>query len=104
MLTSLLFTIVFIFIWLYLKDTINNFKSGDPKENNDNYWMFSYDFKSTNKEWVPENSRLLIRKRKRNALIFILYINVFLIFLAFNSFIAHLLDFIINIERFHYPI
>ena len=32
MLTSLLFTIVFIFIWLYLKDTINNFKSGDPKD------------------------------------------------------------------------
>ena len=83
---------------------IKAIRTGDPNDSDLTYWMFSYDFKSTNKEWVPENSRLLIRKRKRNALIFILYINVFLIFLVFNSFIAHLLDFIINIERFHYPI
>ena len=66
--------------------------------------MFSYDFKSQNKEWVPENKILLKKKRNRNALIFILYINVFLIFLTFNSFIAHLLDVIINVQRFSYPI
>ncbi len=66
--------------------------------------MFSYDFKTKNKEWFPEEKNLLKRKRKRNTLIFILYINVFLIFLTFNSFIAHLLDAIINIEKFSYPI
>jgi hypothetical protein len=66
--------------------------------------MFSYDFKAKNKEWFPEEKNLLKRKRKRNTLIFILYINVFLIFLTFNSFIAHLLDAIINIEKFSYPI
>ena len=66
--------------------------------------MFSYDFKSKNKEWFPEDKNLLKRKRNRNALIFILYINVFLIFLTFNSFVAHLLDVIVNIEKFSYPI
>ena len=53
---------------------------------------------------VPEDKNLLKRKRNRNALIFILYINVFLIFLTFNSFVAHLLDVIINIKKFSYPI
>ena len=36
--------------------------------------------------------------------IFILYINVFLIFLTFNSFVAHLLDVIVNIKKFSYPV
>ena len=66
--------------------------------------MFSYDFKSKNKEWFPEDKNLLKRKRNRNALIFILYINIFLIFLTFNSFVAHFLDLIINIKKFSYPI
>ena len=66
--------------------------------------MFSYDFKTKNKEWIPEDKNLLKRKRNRNALIFILYINVFLIFLTFNSFVAHLLDVIVNIKKFSYPI
>ena len=36
--------------------------------------MFSYDFKSPNKDWVPEDKALLARKRARNFLIFILYL------------------------------
>ena len=83
---------------------IKEIRTGDPNENELTYWMFSYDFKSKNKEWFPEDTNLLKRKRNRNALIFILYINVFIIFLTFNSFVAHLLDLIINIKKFNYPI
>ena len=83
---------------------IKTIRTGDSNESELTYWMFSYDFKSQNKQWFPEDKQLLKRKRKRNTLIFVLYINVFLIFLAFNSFIAHLLDVIINIQRFSYPI
>ncbi|MDB9705640.1 hypothetical protein OAA54_01310 [Pelagibacteraceae bacterium] len=83
---------------------IKAIRTGDPNESELTYWMFSYDFKSQNKQWYPENKYLLKRKRKRNTLIFILYINVFFIFLTFNSFIAHLLDIIINIQKFSYPI
>ena len=88
----------------FLVSYIKVIRTGDPNENNFTYWMFSYDFRSKNKEWAPEDKILLKRKRNRNALIFILYINVFLIFLTFNSFIAHILDIIINIKKFSYPI
>ena len=88
----------------YLVFYIKTIRTGDPNESDLTYWMFSYDFKTKKKEWIPEDNNLLKRKRSRNALIFILYINVFLIFLTFNSFIAHLLDVIINLKKFSYPI
>ena len=100
-------TLLLIFLSIickFLVSYIKSIRTGDPNESELTYWMFSYDFKSKNKEWIPEDKKLLRRKRNRNALVFILYINVFLIFLTFNSFIAHLLDVIINIEKFTYPV
>ena len=88
----------------FLVSYIKRIRTGDPNESDLTYWMFSYDFKAKNKEWFPEEKNLLKRKRSRNALIFILYINVFLIFLTLNSFVAHLLDVIVNTEKFSYPI
>ena len=104
MLSVTLLLIFLSIICKFLVSYLKKIRTGDPNESNLTYWMFSYDFKTKNKEWFPEEKNLLKRKRKRNALIFILYINVFLIFLTFNSFIAHLLDVIINIEKFSYPI
>jgi hypothetical protein len=99
------FLLVFLsIICKFLISYIRLIRTGDPNENELTYWMFSYDFKPKNKEWFPEDKHLLKRKRNRNALIFALYINIFLIFLTFNSFVAHLLDLIINIEKFSYPI
>jgi hypothetical protein len=100
-------TLLLIFLSIickFLASYIKAIRTGDPNESELTYWMFSYDFKSKNKQWHPEDKYLITRKRKRNSLIFLLYINVFFIFLTFNSFIAHLLDFIINIQRFNYPI
>ena len=104
-----MFSVTFLLILLsiickFLVSYIKKIRTGDPNESDLTYWMFSYDFKSKNKEWFPEEKNLLKRKRNRNALIFILYINVFLIFLTFNSFVAHFLDLIINIKKFSYPI
>ena len=101
--------VIFLLIFLsiickLLVSYIKAIRTGVPNESDLTYWMFSYDFKSKNKEWVPEDRELLKRKRNRNALIFILYINVFLIFLTSNSFVAHLLNVIINIKKFDYPI
>ena len=100
-------TLLLIFLFIickFLVSYIKAIRTGDPNENELTYWMFSYDFKSKNKEWIPEDKNLLRRKRNRNALIFILYIIMFLIFLTFISFVAHLLDEIINIKKFSYPI
>ena len=100
-------TLLLIFLSIAIKllaSYIKSIRTGDSNESDLTYWMFSYDFKSNNKEWFPEDDNFLKRKRKRNALIFVLYIGVFLIFLTFNSFIAHLLDFIVDFKRFSYPI
>ena len=99
----LVLLIVFFLIFKFLSSYIKKIRTGDPNENDFTYWMFSYDFKSQNKNWEPENKHLLKRKRNRNFLIFILYINVFGIFLLLISFTAHLLDLIIS-PRFSYPI
>ena len=104
MLSVLFLLILFSIICKFLIYYIKSIRTGDPNESDSTYWMFSYDFKSENKEWLPEDKDLLKKKRHRNALIFILYINVFLIFLIFTSFVAHLLDVIINFKRFSYPI
>ncbi len=103
MLTISFLLILFILIFKFLSSYIKRIRTGDPNETNLTYWMFSYDFKSQNKEWVPENKKLLQRKRARNFLVFILYLNAFCIFLLLNSFTAHLLDVIVNPE-FSYPI
>ena len=100
-------TLLLIFLSIICKllvSYIKKIRTGDPNESELTYWMFSYDFKSKNKEWIPEDKNLLRRKRNRNTLIFILYIAVFLTFLSFNSFTAHLLDIIVNIKKFNYPI
>ena len=104
MLGVILLLIFLSIICKFLVSYLKAIRTGDTNESDSTYWMFSYDFKAKNKEWFPEEKNLLKRKRNRNALIFILYINIFLIFLTFNSFIAHLLDVIINIEKFSYPI
>ena len=100
-------TLLLIFlsiIYKVLSSYIKKIRTGDSNESDATYWMFSYDFKSKNKDWSPEDKNFLKRKRKRNALVFALYINVFLIFLTFNSFIAHLLDIIVEFQRFSYPV
>ena len=95
--------LLFILTFKLLSAYIKKIRTGDPNESDMTYWMFSYDFKSPNKNWVPESKDLLVKKRARNFLVFILYINAFGIFLLLNSFTAHLLNFIVNPE-FSYPI
>ena len=104
MLAATLLLIFLSIICKFLVAYIKTIRTGDPNESELTYWMFSYDFKSKNEDWIPEDKNLLRRKRNRNTLVFTLYIAVFLIFLTFYSFVAHLLDIIINIKKFNYPI
>ncbi len=99
--TSLL--ILFFLTFKFLSNYIKDIRTGDPNESDLTYWMFSYDFKSTNKDWMPEEKKLLQRKRARNALVFVLYLNAFCIFLLLNSFAAHLLHVIVY-KQFTYPV
>ena len=47
----------------FLVSYIKEIRTGDPNESELTYWMFSYDFKTKNKEWLPEDKKLLKRKR-----------------------------------------
>jgi nitrate/nitrite transporter NarK len=97
MLTTSLLLIVLIIVWIYLSNYIKQIRTGDPDENDRTYWMFSYDFKSKiKKDFVPEETKFVERKRARNSLIMLLYIITFIIFVIFNSFIAHVLEKIVN--------
>ena len=62
--------IVLIFTFKNLASYIKKIRTGDPNESNLTYWMFSYDFKSFNKEWVPENKNLLEKKKGKKFLSF----------------------------------
>ena len=103
MLIVTLILLFLIFTCKFLVNYIKKIRTGDPNESDLTYWMFSYDFKSSNKNWEPEDKNLLARKRKRNFLVFMLYLNAFGIFLLLNSFTSHLLNFIVN-PQFSYPI
>ena len=58
MLTAFLLLIIFSIINSYLSNYIRNIRTGDPNENNENYWMMSYDFKSSKgTDFVPEDAK-----------------------------------------------
>ena len=58
--------LILIFTFKSLASYIKKIRTGDPNESDLSYWMFSYDFKSPNKDWVPENKNFLEKKRARN--------------------------------------
>ena len=89
--TTLILIILFLF-WKYLKEYIIYFKTGDPRETDRSYWMFSYDFKSTKKiDYNPDNTEVLQKRRLRNSLVLLLYIDILLIFLFLNSWVSQLI-------------
>ena len=51
--------ILFILTFKFLSSYIKTIRTGDPNETNLTYWMFSYDFKSKTKEWIPEDLSLI---------------------------------------------
>ena len=97
MITTILLLVIFLIISKYLVDWIRYLKTGDPNESDDNYWMFSYDYKSTKKEdYKPDNKNIIKRKRYRNKLIFLWYLNIIFIFLLINNFTSHILEKIVT--------
>ena len=99
MITILLFILLFLCIWHYLKEWINYLKTGDSRENDNNYWMFSYDFKDNKNQemYWDKNVQLSNKiKRLRNKLIFLLYINAIIIFILVNSLVTKMMIFIFD--------
>ena len=83
MLGATLLLVSLSIICKFLVSYIKEIRTGDPNESDLTYWMFSYDFKSPNKHWCPEDKHLLKRKRNRNTLIFYSLYNCIFNFLNF---------------------
>ena len=85
--------IIFLVFWWYLVEYIKYFNTGDPNETDLNYWKFYYDFKPNKKEdFSPDKPNILRRRRFRNRLVFLLYINVIAIFFLANILAAQILE------------
>ena len=90
--TIVLLLIIFTLIWSRLSAYIKNFKVGYKSESDQSFWMMSYDFKADKKQdYNPDSLLFRNRKKFKNKLIFILYINVIILFLLMNSFVSQLL-------------
>ena len=89
--------IIFLIFWWYLVEYIKYFNTGDPNETDNNYWKFSYDFKTNKKEeFSPDKPNVLKKRRFRNRLVFLLYLDVLVIFFLFNILAAQILEKIMN--------
>ena len=90
MITNILLLIFLTLTWSFLVSYIKNIKISN--HNNQTSWMFSYDFKAEKKkDYQPEDLSLLKKKIYKNKLIFVLYLNVNLIFLVINSLVSQFL-------------
>ena len=97
MIGTILLILIFVVFWWYLVEYIKYFNTGDPNETDINYWKFSYDFKPNKKEdFNPDKPNVLKRRRFRNRLVFLLYIDVLVIFFLANILAAQMLEKIMN--------
>ena len=57
MLVITVLLVVFIFTFKSLASYIKKIRTGDPNESDITYWMFSYDFKSPNKDMMSPDKK-----------------------------------------------
>ena len=95
MITNLLILIFLTLTSSFLINYIKKLRTDNEKENDINFWMFSYDFRSKKKEdYKPDSKLKLLKRRYKNKIIFALYINILFIFLFLNSFVSQILIYI----------
>tara|TARA_B100000945_G_C20392153_1_gene602857 strand:+ start:664 stop:960 length:297 start_codon:yes stop_codon:yes gene_type:complete len=94
---------IFILLVLYLiieRIIINlkSIKTNDKRENNQNFWMHTYDFKEIKKKSIfdRDSKNLTQRKDKKNKLILLLYLTTILAFILLNNLVAQILSAILN--------
>ena len=98
MITTILALIILTLLAKYIIKNIKTIKIEDKEYNNDNFWMFTYDFKMKKKDSIfdKESSEIINKKRTKNKLIVLLYINTAAIFIYVNHFFAKILMLILD--------
>ena len=95
--------ILFILICLcilanYIILHLKAIRTDRERDNDQNYWMFTYDFKEKKKDSIfdREPEDIIREKNKKNKLIVILYLLSALIFIYAMFFFTKLIYFILN--------
>tara|TARA_B100000401_G_C52597717_1_gene620387 strand:- start:285 stop:587 length:303 start_codon:yes stop_codon:yes gene_type:complete len=98
MLKTLIIISIFYFIANYIIKNLRNLRTGEPNENNTNYWMFTYDFKETKKSSIFDraSTEILEKRKTKNKLIILLYLTVVILFIYSNLFFTQILLFILE--------
>lgn len=98
MITTILALIILTALAKYIIKNIKTIKIEDKEYNNDNFWMFTYDFKDIKKESIfdKDSEETLKIRSKKNKLILLLYISIILGFFFVNSLLAQILLLILD--------
>ena len=98
MIVSIFALLVLFYLARYISSRILEIKTDNKKENEINFWMFTYDFKKEKKESIfdRDTNELIYKKRKKNNLIVLLYITHIAIFIYANYFLSQILFIILK--------
>tara|TARA_B100000579_G_scaffold142864_1_gene115980 strand:- start:1061 stop:1357 length:297 start_codon:yes stop_codon:yes gene_type:complete len=98
MLVSIFALIILYYLAKYIVVKIKEIKTGNKNENEANFWMFTYDFKTEKKDSIfdKDSNEIINIKRKKNNLIVLLYITHAAIFIYANYFLSKILIFILK--------
>ncbi len=98
MIVSIFALLVLFYLAKYISSRILEIKTDNKKENEINFWMFTYDFKKEKKESIfdRDTNDLIHKKRKKNNLIVLLYITHIAIFIYANYFLSQILFIILK--------
>ena len=94
-----LFILIIVFLIIeYVIKQLKHIKSDPKNENENNYWMLTYDFKETKKNSIFDkvSDKVINIRAKKNKLILILYLSVILGFILVNSLVAQILILILG--------
>tara|TARA_Y100000590_G_scaffold327011_1_gene371202 strand:+ start:1664 stop:1963 length:300 start_codon:yes stop_codon:yes gene_type:complete len=96
MVKSVFLLIVLYYVAKHLCIKIKEIKIDKSQENDANFWMLTYDFKSIKKDSIfdIDSQEFMKKKREKNKLIIFLYLTSAAIFVIVNLFVAQLLNFI----------
>jgi len=96
MIKSIFLLIILYYVAKYLSIKIKAIKINKNQENDTNFWMLTYDFKSIKKDSIfdIDSQEFMRKKREKNKLIILLYLTTAAIFVIINLFVSQLLHFI----------
>ncbi len=98
MIVSIFALIILFYLSQYIGNRIKEIKTNNKKENANNFWMFTYDFKTEKKDSIfdRDSNEIINIKRKKNNLVVLLYLTHAAIFIYLNYFLSQLIFLILK--------